>query len=375
MGSHTRLTRAVIHLDRLTHNLRLLAAESQGAALWPVVKANAYGHGAEIVAGHLIESGYGTLGVADLAEAVTLKDARIDARFIILSATLPEHSQALVEHDLEPVVGTRDMVEALARDAAHAGRQVSLHVKVDTGMGRIGIAPEDVPAFLEHCASFPALRVRGLMSHFPRAEEADKSYSIAQLERFRQVVDATKGRGIEVYHIANSAAILDLPGSHFDAVRPGIAMYGLAPSAEMANPKVQDLRPVLELKSRITFLKEVPANTGLSYGHAFRTTRASLIATVPVGYGDGVSRALSNDIDVLIAGTRCPQLGNVTMDMSLVDVTALRGRVAVGGDVTLIGGDGKEEITADELAMKLGTINYEIVTRIGQRVPRVVAQT
>ena len=151
-------------------------------------------------------------------------------------------------------------------------------------------------------------------------------------------------------------------------------MYGLAPSSEVVNAKVQELRPVLELKSRITFLKDVPANTGLSYGHAFHTTGASLIATVPVGYGDGVSRALSNDVDVLIAGARCPQVGHVTMDMSLVDVTALRGHVAVGDEVTIIGCDGNEQITADELAVKLRTINYEIVTRIGQRVPRVVAE-
>ena len=369
----TRLTRAVIHLDRLTHNLRLLAEESQGAALWPVVKADAYGHGAEIVARHLVGSGYATLAVADVAEAAALKNAGIDASYIVLSATLPAHSQALVEHGFEPVVCTREMVEALARDAANRGCQVLLHVKVDTGMGRIGIAPEDVAAFLEHCASFPALHVRGLMSHFPRADEAHSSYSKAQLQRFREIVEATKGRGIEVYHMANSAAILDLPGSRFDAVRPGIAMYGLAPSSNTTNPKVRELRPVLELKSRITFLKEVPADTGLSYGHAFRTIRPSLIATVPVGYGDGVSRALSNDFEVLIAGTRCAQVGNVTMDMSLVDVTALRGRAAIGDEVTIIGRDGGEEITADELAVKLGTINYEIVTRIGQRVPRMVA--
>ncbi len=372
MQSHaTRLTQAHIHLDRLAHNLRLIAGEAPGASIWPVVKANAYGHGAEIVARHLVESGHRTLCVADVAEAMELKDASIDASYIVLSATLPEHSEALVAHGFEAVVCTRDMVEALARESKKAGREMSLHVKVDTGMGRIGIRPIEVMAFLAHCREFPSLRVRGLMSHFPRADEADKTYSIEQLERFRRVVEATKDQGIEVYHMANSAAIFDLPDSHFDAVRPGIAIYGLRPSPDIGNPKVDELRPVLELKSRITFLKEVPQGHGLSYGHAAHTARASLIATVPAGYGDGVSRALSNDIDMLIRGTRCSQIGNVTMDMSLVDVTELRGQVKIGDEVTLVGRDGTEEITADELAAKLGTINYEIVTRIGQRVPRV----
>lgn len=367
----TRLTRAVIHLDHLTHNLRLLQEQVGGRPLWPVVKADAYGHGAQIVAPHLTALGYDTLGVADVAEAVALIEAGVQATFVILSATLPEHSEALVAHGCEPVACTREMLEALARDARRLGRRVSVHLKVDTGMGRVGIRPEEVPAFLEHCRAFPALRVRGLMSHFPRADEADKAYSLEQIERFRGVAEAARGYGIEVRHMANSAAILDLPGSHFDAVRPGIALYGLRPSWEIANPRVAEFKPVLEWKSRITFLKEVPAGTGLSYGHAFYTQRPSLIATVPIGYGDGLSRNLSNGLDILIGGRRCPQVGRITMDMSLVDVTALRGEVGLGDEAVVIGRQGGEEITADELAGKLGTINYEIVTCIARRVPRV----
>ena len=172
--------------------------------------------------------------------------------------------------------------------------------------------------------------------------------------------------------MANSAAILDLPGARFDAVRPGIAMYGLPPSAQIASPQVQRLQPVLEWKTRITFLKEVPAGTGISYGHAFHTKRPSLIATLPVGYGDGLSRNLSNQLEVLAGGRRCPQVGRITMDQSLVDVTTLRGRVALGDEVVIIGRQGGEEITADELAGRLGTINYEVVTAISQRVPRIV---
>jgi alanine racemase len=262
------------------------------------------------------------------------------------------------------------MAAALARAAARAGERVCVHVKVDTGMGRIGIRPDEAPAFLDRLRAHAALRVKGLMSHFARADEADKGFALEQIARFRGVIDATRAYGIEVRHMANSAAILELPGSHFDAVRPGIALYGLAPSREIASPRVRDLRPVLEWKTRIVFLKEVPAGTGLSYGHAFRTGRASLIATVPVGYGDGLSRRLSGNLELLVHGVRCPQVGRITMDMSLVDVTALRGRVALGDEVTIIGCQGAEEITADELALRLGTINYEVVSAIASRVAR-----
>jgi alanine racemase len=366
-----RLRQVLIHLDRLTYNVRLLQAQVGKCSLWPVIKANAYGHSAEIVARHLVRLGYRTLGVADVAEAAALTDAGIDATFLILSALLPEHSEALVAYGCEPVVCTFEMIESLARAAQKAGKRVAVHLKVDTGMGRIGIRPEEVPAFLERCRAFPALRVRGLMSHFPRAEEADKTYSREQIERFRCVTEATRACRIEVRHMANSAAILDLPDSHFDAVRPGIAVYGLRPSRYIANPRVHDLKPVLEWKTRIIFIKEVPVGTGLSYGHAFHTTRPSLIATVPVGYAEGLDRRLSNNIELLVHGVRCSQVGRITMDMSLIDVSALRGQVALGDEVVIIGRQGTEEVTADELAEKLGTISYEVVSTISQRVVRV----
>lgn len=369
----SRLTRVVVHLDRLARNLRLLQELVGDRAVWPIIKADAYGHGARIVARHLAASGYRTVGVADLEEAVALVDAGVGATIVVLSAALPEHSEALVAYGCEPVVCTLEMVESLARAAARAGRRVSVHLKVDTGMGRIGVRPDQVPAFLERCRELPAVRVRGLMSHFPRAEEADKRFSRRQIEEFRRVVEATRGYPIEVRHMANSAAVFDLPESHLDAVRPGIAMYGLRPSAAIAHPRARDLEPVLEWKTCVTFLKEVPAGVGLSYGHAFRTRRPSLVATVPAGYADGLRRNLSNGMDVLVRGVRCPQVGNITMDMSLVDVTALRGRVALGDEVVLIGRQGDEEVTADELAAKLGTINYEIVSAISHRVPRVPA--
>jgi len=370
LKSERHLTTATVHLDRLTRNLRLLGEEAGGRPLWPAIKANAYGHGADAVARHLVQIGYRTLCVAHASEALELDHAGLAATFVLLSADLPEHSEAIVAHGFEPVVTTLEAVESLAREAGRAGRKVSVHVKVDTGMGRIGILPEQAPSFLDHCSKLEGLRVKGLMSHLPRADEADKTPSHEQIERFRRVIEAAAPHRIDVVHMANSAAILDLPEAHFDACRPGIAIYGLAPSPDIANPRVAELEPVLEWKSRITFLKEVPAGVGLSYGHAFTTEHPSLVATIPVGYGDGLARNLSDRLEVLVRGTRCRQLGRITMDQSLIDVTPLRGRVDLGDEVVLIGEQEGVRVTADELAETRGTISYEIVTAIAGRVPR-----
>jgi alanine racemase len=370
-----RLTTASIDLANVTHNLRLLQDLIGGRPLWPCIKANAYGHGAEFIGLHLMKLGYDTFCVADISETEALLDAGVEARYIVLSATLPEHVEALVRYDCEPAVCTVEMVEALAREAVKRGKRVSVHVKVDTGMGRVGIRPDEVPDFLDTCRAHDALHLRGIMSHFPRADEADKDFSQEQIKAFQAVIEATQGYAIDIRHMANSAAILDLSDSYFDAARPGIAIYGLAPSRNIVNPRVEELRPVMRLTSRVNFLKEVAAGVGLSYGHAFHTRRPSLIATVPVGYGDGYPRRLSNDVEVLVRGVRCPQVGHITMDMSLIDVTALRGQIELGDEVVLIGRQGAEEITADELAVKLNTINYEVVTSIQDRVPRVATNS
>ena len=370
-----RLTKSFINLDHLTHNFRLLQRQVGSSQVWPVLKANGYGHDAAIVAAQLLRLGCQTFCVADVEEALSLIDSGVNATFIILSATLPQHSEPLAAYNCQPVVCSLEMVEALAGSAKKFGMRLPVHVKVDTGMGRVGIRPEELKNFLDRCRDFPALEVRGLMSHFPRADEADKSYSIAQLARFRQALEIAKGQRIKTYHMANSAAIFALPDSHFDAVRSGIALYGLSPSATFTHPAARELRPVMELKTQIVFIKEVASGVGLSYGHAFHTQKPSLIATLPIGYGDGLSRSLSGRIDVLVRDIRCPQVGRITMDMSLIDVTALRGQVALGDEAVIIGRQGAEEITADELAAKLGTINYEIVTAISHRVPRVAIET
>ena len=373
-GRITHFTQAHINLGHLAHNMRLLQEHVGKRPLWPAIKANAYGHDARIIANRLVRMGYGTLCVARVWEAIDLVEAGVQANFIILSATLPQNSEYFVAYGFEPAVCTLDMLKELARVADRAGKRVAVHLKVDTGMGRIGIAPEDVIGFLDRCRDFPAVCVKGLMSHFPRADEADKSYSQEQIRRFRLLIDATRHYGIEAYHLANSAGIFDLPESYFDAARPGIAIYGLKPSPWMLSRRVDELRPVLEWRTCITYLKEVPAGTGLSYGHSFHTEKPSLIATIPVGYGDGLSRLLSNRAKLLVRGKRCPLVGRLTMDQSLVDVTTLRGEVELGDEVTIIGRQGEEEVTADELAAEMGTINYEIVTSVARRVPRIVVE-
>lgn len=370
MSEARHLGRAHIHLDRLTHNLRLLQNLVGKRPMWPAIKANGYGHGIELVARHLLKLGYDTICVAHISEAVALIEAGVRANYLLLSATLPEHSEAIVAYDCEPAVCTLEMVEALVAEAEKADRQISVHLMVDTGMGRIGVTPSEVQSFLQHCQAFSRLRVRGLMSHFPCADEKDKTLSYEQIRQFEVLATLARSYGIETCHLANSAGILDLPDSYFDAVRPGIAIYGLRPSWDITNPLVNELQPVLEWKAKITMLKEVSGGVGLSYGHSFHTTQPSLIATIPLGYGDGLNRNLSNRLEALVGGVRCPQVGRITMDQSLLDVTRLRGKVGLGDEVVIIGRQGGAEISADELADKLGTINYEIVTGISPRVPR-----
>lgn len=368
-GGH--LTKVFINLDNLTHNMALLQELAGGCPLWPVIKANAYGHGAEIIARHLIDSGYTTLGVANVFEAVELIEKGIKALYVVLSPGLSENCEYFARYDMEAVVCTLEQVMGLVHAARKAHKRIPVHLKVETGMGRIGIRPDEVSDFLKRCRDFPEVSVKGIMSHFPRADEQDKSFSRKQIDIFQQVRIASREYGIESYHLANSAAIFDLPEASFDAARPGISIYGLKPSNMILNPRVNELKPVLEWKTRIIFLKEVPAGTGLSYGHMFHTDKPSLIATIPLGYGDGLSRLFSNKVDFLVGGIRCRQVGRICMDQCLVDVTALRGSVKLGDEVVIIGRQENEEITADELAERLGTINYEIVTNIARRVPRI----
>ena len=376
-----------VEIDRAAygHNIHELKHITRaGAQLMAVVKANGYGHGAVEVSRTALESGADWLGVARLHEALDLRQAGIEAPILIFGATPPDETALLLDHELTQAVFSPTMAKALAEQAKSLGRRLRVHIKVDTGMGRLGILANhgttsptaidpDVRRLdeVETIARLDGLEVEGLFTHFATADSTDKAYAELQLERFKRLTDALHSRGIDIpiKHLANSAALIDMPDSHFDLVRPGIATYGLYPSSETDRDRV-DLLPALQWKTRIIHLKKVPAGFGVSYGITYKTPKPTTLATVAVGYADGLSRLLSSQGQMLVGGQRVPIVGRVCMDLTLLDV----GRVpdpAVGDEVVILGRQADEVLTADAMATTLDTINYEIVTSIAARVPRI----
>lgn len=362
-------TVAEIDLNTLAHNIQAVqACLPVGCRLMAVVKANAYGHGAVPVAHVAVAQGIHCLGVARCHEGVTLREGGITAPIVILGPTWPEESDTLIAQRLTAVLGTEDMAEALARAAQRQGVHYPLHLKIDTGMRRFGFAPDHLPALLARLARYPQLRVEGLMTHLATADAVEAQAVHEQLALFRQVVHALATHGVQpqYIHAANSAGLYRYPESHWTMVRAGIVLYGSHPfDAPCAAP----LRPVLTWKTHLARIQTMPPDCGISYGHTFVTTRPSLIGTLPVGYADGVSRRLSNVGEVLIRGRRVPMVGQVCMDMCMVDLTDLP-QACVGDEVVLIGTQGQERVTADDIAARCGQISYEVFCAISQRVPR-----
>ncbi|MDQ7029373.1 MAG: alanine racemase [Ardenticatenia bacterium] len=370
MAQPAHVTWVEINLDALAANVRALRRRLPAeTALFAVVKANAYGHGAVEVARAALAAGAAGLCVARVAEGVALREANVDAPIWILGWMAPQEADACARLRLIPTVNSVDQVRALAE--ANSGTPLPVHVKVDTGMSRYGLLPHEVLPFVRALSAFPQLRLEGLWTHLARADEADPAPTRRQLETFRAVARALESSGLapHLYHVAASAAVLhpSLAGELFQAVRVGIALYGLYPSDAVAWPVC--LVPVLSWKARVARVRTLPPGTPISYGGTYVTPRATRVALVAAGYGDGYPRALSNRGAVLIGGRRCPILGRVCMDGLVVDVSHVD-TVQEGDEVVLIGRQGNEHITADELAYALGTINYEIVTRITARVPR-----
>ena len=359
-----------VDLDAVRANIGALAGSAAPAALLATVKADAYGHGAVPVALAAVEAGAAFLGVAFVEEGIELRDAGIDAPILLLSEPPPTAAPAVIAHQLTPLVYTVHGIDALAKAVVDAGASPhAVHLKVDTGMHRVGCAPADAVALAEMIAARDELRLEGLATHLAVADELDSSYTDAQLDAFDAVIDAITDRvgRPAVVHAANSAGLLAHPRARYDLVRAGIALYGITPVDEAVADVV--LRPALSLHARVSFVKQLDAGTRVSYGLRYTLPRASRIATVPVGYADGVPRALgAAGGEVLVHGVRCPIAGTVTMDQLLVDVGDLD--VAVDDDVVLLGAQGDDEITADEWAARLDTIPYEVVTRLGSRLPR-----
>ncbi|HET6371161.1 MAG TPA: alanine racemase [Nitrospiria bacterium] len=366
MGGHP--TFAEIDLQALASNLKQVSACVGKRKIMGVVKANAYGHGAARVARHLEVFGVGMLGVAYLVEAVELREAGINLPILLLAGCQVEEIPDLLKHRLTPVVFDEAVLEALGRHAVKENVRLPIHVKIDTGMGRIGVRGEGIVSFIEKAVQTPGIQVEGILSHFAEADIEDRSFAVEQIRIMKEARDALLERGIKIpySHMANSAAVMELPEAHFNLVRPGLMLYGYSPF-EKRGPL--SIRPILRLLTRISALKRVPEGTSISYGRTFTTRRESLIATLPIGYADGYPRSLSNRGEMIIRGKRVAVVGRVCMDMTMIDVTAVPD-VSLGDRVTVIGEEGSVRIWADELARWASTIPYEILCGIGRRVPR-----
>jgi len=366
-----RPTRAEINLSLLQSNLKNIRTKvGKNVNIMGIVKANAYGHGLVEISKSLVNFGVEYLGVGFLEEGIELRTAGITSPILVLGGVLGTQVQKFLSFDLEITVSSLELAERINDEVAKSnGRKARVHLKIDTGMERLGIHSEHAVTFAEKVARLPKLDVVGIFSHFASSEK-DKSFTQFQLQQFTSILEQLEKKNIEIpfKHIANSGAILNGSDSYFNIVRPGIMMYGVYPSREAE--KTISVMPILSLKSKIVYLKEVAANKSISYGRTYFTNRTSRIATIPIGYGDGYFRTLSNNVDVLINGKRFPSVGTICMDQMMLDVTDGE-NIHVGDDVTLIGKDGNEEISVEELANKIGTNSYEVLTNISTRVPRV----
>jgi alanine racemase len=376
---------AEIDLQAIAHNVRALRRIARPQAqLMAVVKADGYGHGALKVAQTALKAGARWLGVARIDEAVALRTAGIDAPILIFGHTPWERAADLVAHDLRQAVYDLQNARAYAAAAARMGGRITVHLKIDTGMGRLGLVADEggapspgntaADAVLEAASAIMAMRslsVEGIFTHFSTADSRDKRYTLRQLQLFESCVTRLRRAGYEfaVRHAANSAALIDVPAAHLDLVRPGIALYGLHPSDETDRSRAT-LVPAMTLKARVVHLKRVPAGFNISYGNTYRTPRPTVIATVPVGYADGFSRRLSSRGNMLVGGRRAPVVGRVCMDHAMLDVGGIPD-VAPADEVVVFGTQGEASLPADEVAAQLDTIAYEVVTGVTARVPRV----
>lgn len=368
-----RPTVAEIDLDRLTRNYRAIADHVAPAGVMAILKANAYGHGLVEVARHLEQLGAPYFGVAYLEEGILLRESGIQTPILVLGGILGNQAPLFLRYGLTVTASSVEKLEHLEAAAANMGVQARVHLKIDTGMERIGVHYYSADTLLEAALRCRHVFVEGIFSHFANADSADLTSAQTQLERFNTVLAAYKQRGLTptLRHMANSGAILQLPHSHFDMVRAGILLYGVYPSAEV--PRTIAVAPVLSWKSRVVYFKVVQPNHPVSYGSTWQTEQMTRVVTVPVGYGDGYFRAMSNKAQVLINGRRYAVIGRICMDQMMVNINW---ETAYNNDeVVLIGSSGDETLCCEDLAEWAGTIPYEILTNINTRVPRVYKQT
>ncbi len=336
--------------------------------LMAIVKCNAYGHGAIEVSGQTLNLGVKALGVSSLYEGIELRDIFKDVPIIVLSAGMSGQAKEFIEYNLSPVVCTWQMTNALADAARKRGTRAKVHIKVDTGMGRIGVWHERADEFTRQVYKMPDIEIEGICSHFATSDEQNLDFAKQQFDWFNRCLEKIKDLPIRFKHISNTAAIFNLPEAHLNMVRPGLSIYGVSPSEYVKG--AESLRPALSLKTKVAFLKTIPNGRTLSYARTYKTEKEMKVATLPVGYGDGYPLSLSNKGYVLIRGEKARILGAVTMDQIMVDVTDIKD-VKTEDIAVLIGKQGNEEITTTKIARMAGTIPYEIFTSINKRVQRV----
>jgi alanine racemase len=351
-----------VNLDAIAQNVRnIKKLIGEKKELMAVVKGNAYGHDILEVSSVVLKNGASRLAVARLEEGIFLRKAGIVIPILILGLTLKQQAELLVSYNITPTVCEYEMIEKLSESAIKEDKVVKVHLKVDTGMRRIGIFSHDILRFIKRVRALKNVEIEGIFTHFSVADEKDKTYTEKQFRKFMGVLTTLEKEGIRIpiKHVSNSATLLDLPHMWLDLVRPGISMYGLYPSTEVQ--KTIKLIPAHSFKTRIVFLKELPMGESIGYGRTYTTNqRRTKVASLPLGYADGYNRLLSNQVEVLVRGRRFPIIGRICMDQTMIDVTNLP-QVEIGDEVVLWGRQGEEEITVEEIAEKIGTINYEIV--------------
>jgi len=355
------LTWTEVNLDAIAQNVKnIKKLIGKKKELMAVVKGNAYGHDILEISSVVLENGATRLAVARLEEAIFLRKAGITVPILVLGLTLKPQAESLVSYDITPTVCEFEMIEKLSESAVQMNKMTKIHLKVDTGMGRIGIFPDDVLRFIKRIKTLKKVEIEGIFTHFSVADEKDKFYTEEQFKKFIEILTILEKEGIKIpiKHVGNSATLLDLPHMWLDMVRPGLAIYGLYPSKEVK--KTINLIPAQQFKTKIVFIKELPRGESISYGRIYITKRRMRVASLPVGYADGYNRLLSNQGEVLVRGQRVPIIGRVCMDQCMIDVTNLT-QVEIGDEVVLWGRQGEEMITVEEIAQKIRTINYEIV--------------
>ena len=368
------LNKVTISARALRHNFSVCRHHARDADILAMVKADAYGHGMIECARVFIEAGAAALGVAEVVEGIQLRKAGIRVPVFILAGIIPQTAQAAVENDLTPVVVDNLSLRELNDHAQRAGKEIDIHVKMDAGMGRQGTLPEGTIALIKEIDDYSCLNTKGVLAHFPMADDRDSTNSDVVLETF-----SNTARQIEeeiphscMYHLANSGGLFYVHGSQFDMVRPGISLYGYYPDGERGRQAASEnrLEPAMCFATQVIQVRNVDTGRGIGYGHSFFTNRPTTVAVVPVGYEDGYLRKLSNTAQVLINGHRAPVIGRISMNLTLIDATDV-GAVNVGDEVVLMGPQGTDEITADDIAGWMDTISYEVLCLFGHMNDRI----